>query len=429
MRHNSTLQILLFSAILAFALPCQEGKIIQDIHILGLKHTKKEVVERELINRIGKTIQLQRIEQEVRQWESLDLFANISHSCHANDNGTVDLKYQFVELFQYLPAPALKQTDQDGWMAGGALAALNLGGWDIRTEVQARFTIEPWMQAQEYALYASSPYLFHFPIRWKFDYVDVDSWDPLRNYYEKSHNIALETEVPMRNTWSLKTVSGHRILEHKKQDSLQWISARSEQNPFVGVGFIWDSRDSRVNPQKGISSEWLVTKTGLPFTNAEQNWEWLWDFEWNQKVASGTLKLGNLFRNRFGTTAFYSRYHQGGANTLRGFYPDTSIHGKSENIWNAEWRKNILPKVHIHLLDIHAFASMETIFGIDAGWLWNDEFPKWNEYRWSIYTGLHLVVPALERIRFEIGYIPDDKKWGFTIGMFEKRTTQRWRSR
>jgi len=428
-RNNTTLQILLFSAILAFALPCPEGKIIQDIQYYGLKHTKKAVVQRETLHRIGKKIRSDHFEHEIKQWESLDLFAEVTYQCQINENGTVDIEYRFVEIFQYLPAPALKQTDQDGWMAGGALAALNLGGWDIRAEVQARFTIQPWMQAQEYAIYTSSPYLWQLPIRWKMDYVDVDSWDPLRNYHEKSHNVNIETEIPLRKPWNLKSNLGHRILKHERQDSLSWLSQNDEQNPIIGMGLIWDSRDSRVNPQRGISSEWLVTRTGLPITQAEQNWEWLWDWEWNQRLWAGTLKMGNLFRNRIGTSTFYSRYHQGGANTLRGFSPDTSIHGKSENIWNTEWRKTLVPKMHLNLFDIHAYTSIEGVIGLDAGWLWEGEKPNWNDSRWSIYTGIHLVVPALERIRFEIGYVPANNTWGFTIGMFEKRTTQRWRSR
>jgi len=69
------------------------------------------------------------------------------------------------------------------------------------------------------------------------------------------------------------------------------------------------------------------------------------------------------------------------------------------------------------------------VAGADGALLWNHDLPDSRESRSSLYTGLHLVVPAIDRLRAEFGYSPRDRVWNISVGLFEKTTTQRWRSR
>jgi outer membrane protein assembly factor BamA len=324
----------------------------------------------------------------------------------------------------------MKQSDQDGWMAGGALAALNFLGQDIRMEVQARFTVEPWMQAKEYAFYASSPYWGDLPLDWKMDYVDVDSWDPLRNYAEKSHNAQVEVKYPWRYPWQIAALGGYRGIEHKNQDQLDWLDASIDQALFAGIGAIWDTRDSRTSTQKGLYSEWLLVKNGIANLRSSSHWEMLWDFETNHRLGrNDVIKTGWLFRYRVGSVGFYDRYQQGGANTLRGYFPDSSAHGNSELLYNAEIRKRIVQRKSISLFDIHGYYALDAVLGSDIGLLWDDKLPKAESARSGIYAGIHIVVPAIERVRIEAGINPQNGAWAVTVGLFEKRITQRWRSR
>lgn len=431
MKYKRILLNLLFPAMIFAQNLCVDGQIIHSIRYEGLQHTRAEVVIREQIHKIETPFANAQFLAEQSAWQDLDLFADIQVFCTVDSAQKMVLTYQFKELFQYLPAPALKQSDQDGWMAGGALAALNLLGWDIRAEFQARFTVQPWMQAKEFAFYASSPYLIHWPIKWRGEYVKVDSWDPLRGYIENSHNVELEIEPKLHRNWSALVHGSFRQVNHAGQDSLAWLGKNVDYAPKLILGLIWDNRDAQMNTQKGVYSEWSVGQNGGVLGGTSNSLEMLWDFEWTQKAPFeiGIVKLGWLARVRPGEVGFYDRYQQGGANTLRGFVPDSARHGNSEIIWNAEWRKTVLRRTSFSVLGVNAFGAIDVVGGVDGAWLWEQEIPSWDDYQSSIYGGIHLVVPAINRIRLELGINPADKNWAFTVGLFEKRITQRWRSR
>ena len=52
----------------------------------------------------------------------------------------------------------------------------------------------------------------------------------------------------------------------------------------------------------------------------------------------------------------------------------------------------------------------------------------------SFFTGVHILLPILDRVRFEIGAgqdlsYPEETFWAFTIGIFDKAMLQRERLR
>ena len=52
----------------------------------------------------------------------------------------------------------------------------------------------------------------------------------------------------------------------------------------------------------------------------------------------------------------------------------------------------------------------------------------------SFFTGVHILLPILDRVRFEIGTgqdlsYPEETFWAFTIGIFDKAMLQRERLR
>jgi len=329
-----------------------------------------------------------------------------------------------------LPAPALKQSDQDGWMVGGALAALNLFGYDIRAEVQARGTLSPWLQAKEFAFYASSPYAGNWPVSWKTEMIRTDSWDPLRNFHDQSWNGELDASYLGSCKLGGLFTSGFRLLDHGSQDSLAWLGThRQEWVPRLGFAFLWDTRDAAMETHRGLYNEWRVTQNGGLLGGPANYLELLWDAQGTLPWGPGVIRTGSLIRLRPGTVGFYDELFQGGANTLRGFSPDSAIYGNSEIILNAEWRQPWVHRRSLRVLGVQGFWGLDWCAGYDGAWLWDKGTPDWSNYRDALYVGLHLLVPAIERIRFEVGADPRTRTWAFTIGLFEKATTQRWRSR
>jgi len=411
---------------------CPEGAEIRGITMRGLAHTHSEVVERELRNHVGKPFDTLNWTSEQRALQDLDLFAEVRLTCSRPDSSGVVLEYTFLELFQYLPAPSLKQTDQDGWMVGGALAALNLFGYDIRTEVQARTTVAPLFKAKEYALYGSSPYMGSLPLDWRGELVQVDSKDDMRGFHDRSLNGDLDLKHLQNRRFGALFNGGFRRLDHQNPDSLMpWLSASSyDYVPHLGVALLWDSRDADLDTRSGLYNELRISQFGGMLGGPANYREYLWDSRAAAELGSGIIRLNGLLRYRPGSVGFYDRLQQGGANTLRGFRPDSAVHGTSEILTNAEWREAIVERTSIRILGVQGFWALQWVAGVDGAFLWDGERkPGWDDYRSAAYVGVHLVLPAIDRLRIEIGGNPKTKTWDLQVGLFEKATTQRWRSR
>ena len=408
----------------------------------GLAHVRAEVVTRELRNQVGKPFSAQAWTEERKALEDLDLFAQVSVTCRdttlsigsnelAPPSSGIALHYGFIELFQYFPTPTVKQSDQDGWMVGGAFAALNLLGWDIRAELQARGTLSPWLQAKEYAFYASAPWAVHWPVAWDLELVKTDSWDPLRSFHDRSLYGNFEFSHMTQSHLGGLVTGGFRAMEHTgAPGSHPWLSAGpTDWVPRLGAGVLYDDRDSKADTRRGIYQELRITQSGGWLGGPADYFECLWDARSATPIGPGQLRTNSLLRLRPGTIGFYDRLQQGGANTLRGYSPDSAAHGGQEWLGNIEWRQAMLERRPLRILGIQGFWALQWVLGSDGAFLWDKGQPHWDDYRAAAYVGVHLLVPAIDRVRFELGVNPRSKSWEFTIGLFEKALTQRWRSR
>ena len=395
---------------------CPEGRIVGNVRYAGLQRTKPHVVERELLNASGKPFSAESFQNEKLRLESLDLFSEVSLVC-SSQGDRLDLEYRFTELLQWIPAPAGKKTDQDGWMLGLALANLNVGGEDVRVEGQFRTSVDPIFDSKEYALYASSPWLFGLPVAWDFEFLRTDSWDDLRHFYDRSWYAHLELDARLPNDFYVIWAPSYRYVQNYGAV------------PDLGVGLLMDKRDSRLDPHHGTYEEWRVTRYGVFHDDVENYVEYLWDNRFYVHFGRFVTGVSSLVRYRPGTQMFFDRLHQGGVNTLRGFDPDSAIHGRHEAIWNVEERFDLLRRRPFSILGANLFWGVQLVAGVEGSFLWDTRTPDWGDYRQSIYGGVHLLIPALERLRIEAGYSPDGGGIKIAIGLYDKNVALRWRSR
>ena len=395
---------------------CEEGFPVTKITFSGLHSTRHRVVARELLNQVSKPFSLQQWDAELRRLQGLDLFSEVTLACEKGADGLA-LTYQFTELFYWIPSPAGKKTDQEGWMLGLALAHLNLLGDDIRAEVQYRASLDPWMDAQEYAFYTSSPWLLNYPVGWNLEFLRTDSWDNLRNYQDRSWYAHGDLKEALWKSLAPLLSGSYRYLE--KVGSI----------PDVGVGLLWDNRDSEMDSRNGFYEELRATQYGGFLGGPEDYQEYLWDSRVYFGVDRFISHLGWLARYRPGDQGVYDRLQQGGANSLRGFDSDSAIHGKHEILLNAEERFVLLERRPVSVFGANLFWGLQLVGGVDGAFLWDEGVPGWDNYRSAVYAGVHLVIPALDRLRIEVGYSPDGDGPKIAIGLFEKAVSQRWRSR
>ncbi len=395
---------------------CENGLPVRTITFEGLEHTQNQVVQRELLNQVSRPFSEDRWQNELHRLLSLDLFSEVQLQCEKK-NDSLSLTYRFTELFSWIPAPAGKKTDQDGWMLGLALANLNVAGKDIRAEVQYRASLDPWMDAQEYALYTSSPWLLNYPVGWNLEFLRTDSWDNLRNFQERSWYAHGDVEARVKGHFALLLSGSYRYLE------------TIGKIPDAGAGVLWDNRDSRMDSRNGVYEEFRVTQYGGFLGGSDDYQEYLWDSRIYKDWGRFISHLGWLARYRPGTQGFYDRLQEGGANTLRGFDPDSAVHGKHEILWNAEERFVLLERRPVSVFGANLFWGLQLVGGVDGSFLWDEDMPGWENYRSAVYAGVHLVIPALDRLRIEVGYSPDGDGPKIAISLFEKAVSQRWRSR
>lgn len=395
---------------------CRDGVPVGEISFNGLTRTKPHVVERELAMKSGVPYSDSLFTADARRLESLDLFSDIRLSCtQSGEKQNVTL--QFAEIFPFIPAPAGKKTDQDGWMLGGALAYLNFFGEDIRAEVQYRTSLDPVFDNNEYAIYASSPWLLGMPVGWNVELLRTDSYDELRNFHNASWLADVDLQWDFAKPYSLLVSGAYRYMEGYGHI------------PEAGVGLALDTRDSPMDSRRGLYEEVMVTRVGahdLP----ENYVEYLSDLRGYYTFANRFVSGASiLFRYRPGDVAFFDRYHHGGANTFRGAESDTSRHGEHEMLLNYEERFVLLERRPASIWDVNFFYGVQLVAGLDGSFLWDDRNPEWNDFSGAIYGGVHLLIPALDRIRIEVGYAPDTKEPKLYVGLYEKNVSQRWRSR
>ncbi len=147
------------------------------------------------------------------------------------------------------------------------------------------------------------------------------------------------------------------------------------------------------------------------------------------------IHLNTLGRYRPGSMPAYELYHAGGVNSLRSFEPDPEICGQHEVLGTVEYRYEFFANRQITIFNMNGYYGIQLAAGADNAWEWlPDESFKERRYYNSVYAGIHLLVPVLERIRLEFGvnsFDVDRKtfKFGINMGWYEKAYTQRRRVR
>lgn len=411
---------LLFTS-LVFANPdqgeCPEGRNIASIRYEGLEHTNARVVERELQHKVGDTFSKESFNFEKLRLQDLDLFTEISVTCENANQGSVNLVYHFQEIFRWIPAPDPVTTDQ-GLLIGVALANLNVAGEDIRAEVHYRTAVDPFLENNEYAVYVSSPYLFGLPLGWNFEFLHKDRWDDLGNFKDYSYLFDLDLDYSLNSNFLFLLTGAFRYLDY---DGGRYL-------PEAGIGFAFDYRDSKQDARNGVYYEYMLTHVGGGVH--ESYWEILNDVRGYFSVGKFVTGASTLFRYRPGEVERYDYFYHGGTNTFRGLAQSDSLHrGVHEALLTLEERFVLIDRRAFSLWGINLFYGIQLVAGLDGSLLWEDDMPSWENYEGAVYGGVHFVIPALDRVRLEVGYSPDNGEPVWSFGLGAKTSCARWRSR
>lgn len=426
--------------------PCGQGPSpkVAAVEFEGLKTTRKEVVLREMRNRVGQPFSCNSWTAEQTRLEDLDIFADVRLRISPKDpasasgkDSEVVLTYVFRELPPYIPFVAVSKTDQDGLSLGPALASLNFLGQGIRAEFITRFGGTTEFQAS-----LSSSRLWDLPVKYDLAVLRVDSYNNFEAFHEDSWRAKLDLAQGLGDAGLPEPAyilyagelfwmrSGARqgsgdsgILLHEKGDFI----------PRLGAGFMWDGRDRRHNPRRGLYQEVRLTQNGGFLGGPADFREWLSDTRAYLPLhPRHTLALSGLYQFRDGITGEsfgrYDRFHVGGVNTLRG-YSNDAFRGKSEFVLTAEHRMDWIRKRTLRLWRWSGYYGLQGILGWEAASLWDHNALLERDFHGAGFVGLHLLVAGADRIRFEAGSKFAKFQFEADIGILDKADVQRFRAR
>ena len=102
-------------------------KMIREIKIEGLRHTRDYVVKRSMASKVGQVYTKQSASLDFQRLSQLGIFTTIQFDVNEKDN-EITLLVKLTEVNPYVPSPSFKITDQNGLEIGVALSSPNLFG-------------------------------------------------------------------------------------------------------------------------------------------------------------------------------------------------------------------------------------------------------------------------------------------------------------
>lgn len=416
--------------------PAAGGGQIGSLRLEGLGVTRPEVVLRELAHREGVPFSCDTWAGERARLEDLDIFADIrlrTERVSGEDSSAgrrIGLVYVFRELPAYIPFVAVSKTQQDGLSAGPALASLNFLGRDIRAEFIARFGGTTEFQAS-----LSSPWLGPLPVEYDLAAIHIDSYNSFEDFHEDSWRFKLDLAHRIGKAARLLYLG--EILALRAGDvppgRAVTLSGGADIVPRLGLGWLWDGRDRRIHPRRGLYQEFRATRSGGWLGGPSDYMEWLADtriyLPWSER---NVLHLGALYQYRTGipgeTFPVYDRFHAGGVNTLRGFGSD-ALQGRSEWIATVENRVDLIRKRVVNLWGLNGHYALQGVAGVEAASLWNHDALLEGGFHAGAFLGLHVLFAGVERIRLELGSKTARMDLRIDVGIMEKADVQRFRAR
>jgi len=406
----------------------------KDIILRGLNHSNRENIL-SIIENSGSPLNPD-YKSAREKLIDLDIFASVQY--RVTDE---KVYFYFKELPASLVFPAMKKTDQNGLLMGPGVSNLNFLGLGIKQMLLSRFTVHPDPgRSKEILYYLNVPQIYNLPFQAEFTSNYFDSYNSLKLYNEKSLYNQINMKYFYRPFLQLELTGTELIVKRDssnllfpKNSNIEMFLGDGDYDnvPSIGLNHIIDLRNRIYNTQRGF-----YLKTGASIygkkLHGEGNYSlFLADIRTYYDFLPGEILHFNLLgRYRPGTIPGYELYHIGGINSLRSVTPDPDIYGQHELLYTFEYRHEFFSNRQISLLGMKGYYGLQLVIGNDHAHYWRpeDDF-KAARHLSSLYFGFHILVPALERIRLEMGFSTfniEEKTFSFGIswGWFEKSLNQ-----
>lgn len=406
------------------------GRVITRIDLSGNRFTRDFIIRRELRSQVGKPLDSQLLQEDLRRLENLDIFSSVKVA-PAADGAGVALALQVRELPFMVPYVSYDVTDEDGWSFGPALKSVNMLGVDLYV---AGFALMGGKTS--YLLDMSYPWVAGDHLSLDLDLARIERENELDGFRETSLEVSPWVGYYWGENGRVK-LGGSYMKVTSDVDGHTLSASNVDRLRRAGIALGYDSRDVWGDPHRGWLNEVQVVKTGGVLGGEADFWTAHLDLRRFQPLFSPrTLVLAGLLSLQTGRVGRdapeYLDFHLGGSNTIRGQnLADLGrvLYGKNQLIGTLEYRIPLLPIREYELLRLPADLGLAGAFFADAGLAWSEEEElNAGRARAGLGVGLRLLMPAVDMVRLDLGFDTDGNRRIHLAG-FSKMQAQRLRLR
>ena len=403
-----------------------DGKLVNEIRLVGLKHTKEHVVYRELASRVGEPYTPENVRKDAERLDRLRVFSSIQVRA-VKKNGGVLIHIEVEETLQYLPTLSIQVNDENGVSVGPGVKSLNFLGRGIQVGAAVQvgaatnvdFSIlDPWVTGNHVS------YQVQYVRRDRFN--ELDTFQELANEPELRVGSFLGQNGRVGGLLAITSIRSER-------DGVTFSPDNRDIIPELGFYLGYDSRDLWSVPRYGWWNELQVTRSNVLDSDGDF-WRFIFDVRryhtWEDRH---TIYLSSLTTLQTGTVGvdipIYSDFHLGGTNTIRGYELD-ALSGKNQFINTAEYRYMLLEPRPVSVSFFAAYIGIQLASFVDLGHSWDlgHEFAL-NQFIGGYGIGLRLLVPFINEVRLDVALGQPGHGPTFHFGIFPKTVMQRVRVR
>jgi outer membrane protein assembly factor BamA len=400
-------------------------EIIKEIRFEGVHHTDLEMLERELLSKVGQPFRTENLAQDRQRLDRLNIFSEIDFKILNQKDGVI-LTVVLRETFLHLPIPAIEVSEENDLTIGGGYKTQNLFGRAVGISSKVMFggstvlgaeVINPW--------FASGSTHYRFKTEYR------ERTNQVYEFDEKSLEIIVEVGRQISEEFRLGGRGGVFSLASDLNGIT--VSGSNQDNLFNAGFFIgYDTRDLWSNPSSGWRNE--VELSRWDDKGPAGFWSFLFDLRRYLPIADRhTVGLFSLTTLRTGKSGIEVPIHQdfliGGVNTVRG-WPLASKRGINQFLNTAEYRYTIMRPRALQFKGLNFRFGLQVAGFADWGFAWKrpEEFKLDNSIA-GIGFGFRLLIPYVESIRIDFAYGERGGGMKFYLGIFEKADSQRNRVR
>ncbi len=393
----------------ALALPAQAGavpdvglygRVIREIRILGVHHTKEEIVLDQLASRIGSRYTEAAAADDYRWLDRLGLFSSVKITASPVED-QVALTVEVQELLRIIPYPSINVTGENGVSAGLGVKIPSLLRRGITFSSSARFG-----PLTETEVLLQSPWRLRqrewFDIRYNYR----DRPNVLDHFIEHAHEVEFRAGVKFRRDWR---VGGRFALLDLQSDrpGITLSPDNRDHIPTLGALLEYDGRDLRSNPHRGWQTILEIGQNGGWLGGSADYITARFDFRRYQPLADrhvlAFFSFTTLQSGQVGVDVpLYGNYHIGGTNSLRGWKPDAR-QGNNQFLNTLEYRFEALSPKSFRIKGFGFYIGVQLAAFADLSTAWDRGTDFTRNMIGGAGFGIRLIIPILDLIRIDFG--------------------------